>query len=220
VTLVHGICFHGVGTPGPSVVPGERQYWITERAFHEILDELAGRPDVEISFDDGNASDVEIGLEALRDRGLVATFFVVAGRLGQAGYLDEDGVLELARGGMTIGTHGMDHRPWPRLSEADRRRELVEARASLAEIVGAPVDEAAVPMGVYDRRLLSELRRLRYAAVHTSDRRPTPDGAWLRPRFSVRADDTAASVRSTALAVPSRVSRAWLAARGWAKTHR
>ena len=163
---------------------------------------------------------MEIGLGALRDRSLVATFFVVAGRLGQPGYLDADGIHELVNGGMTIGTHGMDHRPWPRLSETDSRRELVEARAALVDLAGSPVDEAAVPLGRYDRRLLAELRRLGYAAVHTSDRRPTTDGAWLRPRFSVRADDTAESLRSTALAVPSPLGRTWLAAKGWAKTLR
>ena len=220
MTLVHGVCFHGIGTPGPEVASSECRYWITEQIFHEILDALAGTPNVEISFDDGNASDVEIGLGALRDRSLVATFFVVAGRLGQPGYLDADGIHELVNGGMTIGTHGMDHRPWPRLSETDSRRELVEARAALADLAGSPVDEAAVPLGRYDRRLLAELRRLGYAAVHTSDRRPTTDGAWLRPRFSVRADDTAESLRSTALAVPSPLGRTWLAAKGWVKTLR
>ena len=39
-----------------------------------------------ISFDDGNASDVEVALEALRASGdLTASFFVLAGRLGSAG---------------------------------------------------------------------------------------------------------------------------------------
>ena len=217
MTLVHGVCFHGVGRPGASIGPDERRYWVTEHVFHEMLDALAGVPDVVISFDDGNASDVKIGLHALRDRGLVATFFVVAGRLGQAGYLDADGVRELSRAGMTIGTHGMDHRPWRHLSGTGRQRELVDARAALAEVVGGPVDEAALPLGEYDRRLLSELRRLGYAAVHTSDRRPATEGAWLRPRFSVRADDTVDSLRRTALATPSHVRRALLSAKGFVR---
>lgn len=220
MTLVHGVSFHGIGTPGPGVGSAERPYWVTQTAFTEILDVLAAAANVEITFDDGNASDVEIALGALRERGLVAQFFVVAGRLGQPGYLDVDGVQELVRGGMTIGSHGMDHRSWRGLSDSDRQRELVEARALLADVVGAPVDEAAVPMGRYDRRLLSELRRLGYAAVHTSDRRPATEGAWLRPRFSVGADDTPASVRGTALAVPSPVSRVWLGAKGALKALR
>ena len=53
-----------------------------------------------ISFDDGNASDLEIGLPALLERGLTATFFVLAGRLGRPGSLDAD---EVARCSRTAG---------------------------------------------------------------------------------------------------------------------
>jgi peptidoglycan/xylan/chitin deacetylase (PgdA/CDA1 family) len=220
VTFVHALCFHGVGSPGLSVASDEHRYWVTEQAFHDILDAVAETPNLELSFDDGNASDLEIAFGALRDRGLVATFFVVAGRLGLPGYLDADGLRELVRGGMTVGTHGMDHRPWRQLSNADRQRELVDARGILADVIGAPVSEAAVPMGEYDRHLLGDLRRLGYTAVHTSDRRLAAKDAWLRPRFSVRADDTPGSVVSTALAVPSVRRRAIQAAKGWLKTLR
>ena len=48
-----------------------------------------------ISFDDGNASDLDIALGALLERGLVGSFFVVAGRIGSRGSLDSDGLREL-----------------------------------------------------------------------------------------------------------------------------
>ena len=115
---------------------------------------------------------------------------------------------------MTIGTHGMDHRPWRNLVPGDKERELVEARHRIAETIGSPVDEAALPMGSYDRGLLSDLKRLGYVAVHTSDRRTAKEGAWLRPRFSVLAEDTVESVERYALVVPSPTRRAWLAAKG------
>ena len=51
---------------------------------------------------------------------------------------------------MTIGMHGVDHRPWRRLPPAARERELIEARKRIAGAVGRPVDQAAVPMGLYD----------------------------------------------------------------------
>ncbi len=65
-------------------------------------------------------------------------------------------------------------------------------------------------MGLYDRRLLAELKRLGYSAVHTTDRMAGTDGAWLQPRFSILASDTVASVERCALADPSRSRRAWL----------
>ena len=89
-----------------------------------------------ITFDDGNRSDVDVALDALRERNLQATFFVLAGRLGSRGSVDADGLRALDSDGMTIGTHGMDHRPWRRLAPLDRERELVGARERIAEAVG------------------------------------------------------------------------------------
>ena len=219
-SVVHGICFHGIGTPRRPLEPGEERYWITADAFHTILDAITETPGIRISFDDGNASDLEIGLKALLERQLVGSFFVIAGRLGSRGSLDADGLRELGRHGMTIGTHGMDHRPWRDLAPSVKERELVEARQRIAEASGSPIDEAALPMGSYDRRLLSDLERLGYAAVHTSDRRPGRDGEWLQPRFSILAEDTVESVERVALVVPSPTRRAWLAAKARLKRMR
>ncbi len=205
------VCFHGVGTPARELEPGEAGYWITHHTFLAVLDLVAGDPRVRLSFDDGNASDIEAGLPALRARGLTATFFPLAGRLDRPGSLTADDVRALAAAGMPIGTHGMDHRPWRGLDPVQRHRELEEARARLEEVVGAPVTEAALPLGRYDRELLGRLRRLGYTAVHTSDRRWARGGAWMQPRFSIRTQDTVDSVRREVLtrqSLPHRVERA------------
>ena len=87
------------------------------------------------------------------------------------------------------------------------------ARERIAEVVDRAVDEAAVPLGLYDRRLLADLERLGYTAVHTSERMAGRDGAWLQPRFSILADDTVESVERCALADPPRLRRAWIVAK-------
>ena len=201
------VCFHGIGTPARELEPGEAPYWVTESEFLRILDLLAARDDVRLSFDDGNASDVEIGLPALRERGLDATFFALAGRLDEPGSLSGDDLRALVGAGMTIGSHGMDHVPWRGLSPADVTRELAAARALLAEASGTPIREAALPLGRYDRTTLGHLRRLGYTAVHTSDRRTARAGAWLQPRHSVRAGDTAESVARDVLTPPGLPAR-------------
>ncbi|MGF1663651.1 MAG: polysaccharide deacetylase family protein [Kineosporiaceae bacterium] len=211
------VCFHGVGEPARELEPGEDRYWVGVDTFRAVLDEIATWPDVRISFDDGNASDVVHGLPALQERGLTATFFVLARRLGLPGSLGADDVRALRRAGMTIGSHGMDHRPWRALPPEARERELVTARQRIAEAAGAPVTEAACPLGRYDRRLLADLRSLGYTRVHTSDRRRARPDAWLQPRFSVRRGDTAGSLRSDLLARPGPVRGARLVATGWAK---
>lgn len=213
------LCFHGVGRPARGLESDEAAYWIGADVLHGVLDLVVGRPDVRISFDDGNASDVELGLPALLDRGLHATFFVVAGRLDRPGSLGSEDVRSLLDAGMAIGTHGMRHVPWRGLRGVAQTEELVTARQVLAEVVGGPVDEAALPLGRYDRRLLGELRRLGYRTVHTSDRSRARESGWLQPRYSVRRGDTSSSVAREILGAPrasERVTRTLVgAAKRW-----
>ena len=208
---VINVCFHGIGRPARELEEGEAPYWVPRGLYLDVLDLVAEDPRVRISFDDSNSSDVEIALPGLLERGLDATFFVLAGRLDAPGSLSVGDVRALTTHGMRIGSHGMDHTPWRGLPEAAMVRELVEARALLAEAAGAPVDEAALPLGRYDRRLLDRARTLGYTRVHTSDRRWARPTDWLQPRFSVRGQDTVDSVRRDVLtrASPARRAERW-----------
>lgn len=217
---VVNVCFHGVGTPKRELEPGEDVYWVDVDRFRRILDELATWPSVRISFDDGNASDVEIGLPELAERGLVADFFVVAGRLDQSGCLGVDHVRELRDRGMEIGTHGMWHRSWRGLDATESHDELVAARERLAEVVERPVDSAALPLGQYDRTVLSALRRNGYHRVYSSDRRTARRGSWLQPRYSVRRHDTAEGLRAEILSGPPLARRVRATAAGVVKRWR
>ncbi|GIJ79370.1 Polysaccharide deacetylase [Micromonospora phaseoli] len=192
---VINILFHGIGTPRREMEPGEERYWVSVDRFHELLDEVVAWPQARLSFDDGNASDLDVGLPALLDRQVSATFFIIAGRLGSSGSVDADGVRELRRHGMPVGSHGMWHRPWRRLTAEQATEEFHTARDRLAELTGAPVDQAACPLGRYDRAVLARLKAAGYRRVFTSDRRPARAGAWLQPRYSVRAEDTAEGLR-------------------------
>ncbi|MDM4718571.1 polysaccharide deacetylase family protein [Micromonospora sp. WMMA1363] len=216
---VINILFHGIGTPRRELEPGEGRYWVSVDRFHAILDEVVSWPQVRLSFDDGNASDLEVGLPALLDRQVRATFFIIAGRLGEPGSVDDDGVRELGRHGMPVGSHGMWHRPWRGLTREEATEEFHTARDRLAELVGEPVDQAACPLGRYDRAVLSRLRAAGYTRVFTSDRRPARAGAWLQPRYSVRAEDTAESLRDIVFG-PGLLGRARSSAVGLVKRWR
>lgn len=206
--LVVNICFHGVGAPGRDLEPGEDAYWIDAGTFGEILDVVRGRPEVRLSFDDANASDFTIALPELQARGLGASFFVVAGRLDQPGSLTRRQVRALHDAGMVIGNHGMTHCPWRGLDRHDQDEEYVAAREAIAEIIDAPVRDAALPLGRYDREVVDRLRALDYRSVHTSDRRWARDGRWLQPRYSIRRGDTASWVEQQILRPPSLAAEA------------
>jgi peptidoglycan/xylan/chitin deacetylase (PgdA/CDA1 family) len=211
------ICFHGIGRPVRPFTEDEGRYWISEEQYHEILDVLTELPPVRLSFDDGNASDLEIGLPGLLERKLRADFFALAGRVGEGGSLGEDDLRTLLAHGMGVGSHGWAHRSWRGMDAATTTRELVDARERLSAAIGQPVTEAALPMGQYDRQVLGALRRLGYRRVYSSDRRPADWRAWLQPRYSVVRTDTAATVRAIISNPPALARRVSLAGRGLVK---
>ena len=192
------VTFHGIGDPGRRLDPGEADAWISREHFLAVLDSLMGRDDVRITFDDGNASDVELALPALLERDLTATFFVVAGRMGAPRFLDAAGVEQLTAAGMVVGCHGMGHRPWRGLDEHTLREELVDAKAMLEGVVGHPVTQAACPFGSYDRRVLRRLRGAGYRRVYTSDGGPTGLHEFLQARNTVHRHDEPAVVERIA----------------------
>ena len=53
---VINLTVHGIGEPPRELEPGEDRTWVTVRQFEQVLDAAAGRDDVRITFDDGNAS--------------------------------------------------------------------------------------------------------------------------------------------------------------------
>ena len=187
--------FHGVGTPERELEPDEEQYWVDAELFGELLDTALELPEVRLTFDDGNASDLSLALPMLLERGLTAAFFVIAGRLGQPGSLAADDVRALADAGMTVGTHGMRHRPWRFLDEEGYREELDAARELLEAAAGARIEEAACPYGAYDRKALRALKQRGFRRVYSVDRRPARRDAWLQPRYVIRRSDTADTVR-------------------------
>ena len=193
--MITNVCFHGIGRCEREREAGEAHYWVTVDAFARILDEVHGRPGVVLSFDDGNRSDADVALPALTDRGLTGTFFALAGRLDDPASLSPRDLVELRTAGMEIGSHGWAHIPWRGLSDQDVQRELGDARVALAEASGAEIHDAAMPLGRYDRRLLTQLKARDYRTVFTSDRFRARTGAWLQARYSVTAEDTPDSVR-------------------------
>lgn len=205
--VVTGLCFHGVGEPGPVIGRDAAYYFISRDLFLRVLDDVVGRPDIVLTFDDGYSSDVGIVLPALVQRALTATFFPLAGSLGRPGYVDAAGLRALVAAGMSVGSHGMWHRSWRGMDAGAAHEELTAARTLITEAAGAPVTTAACPFGAYDRRVLKSLRRLGYRRVYTSDRRRARCGNWLQPRYSVRSADTIASVRRDILAPPPLAQR-------------
>ena len=186
--------FHCIGKPKRVMDDGEADFTVEPQQFVEILDAVSGRTDVQLTFDDGNRSDVAEVLPELQRRGLRAQFFICSGRFGMPEFLDHHDVRELRRAGMSLGSHGMDHVPWRRLEQPGIEREIFQAKQALEQVLEVPIDTAACPFGAYDRRALTALRAAGFRRVYTSDGGRASSNDWLTARNTVRRDDSAESI--------------------------
>jgi peptidoglycan/xylan/chitin deacetylase (PgdA/CDA1 family) len=208
-----GVIFHGIGTPSRTLEPGEAPYWISKDHFASVLDLICTLPDpsrVRISFDDGNLSDLDIGLPLLRERDLLADFFVLTGRIGKPGSLDAKDILALQAAGMTIGSHGINHLKWSNLDPKVLTAEVTESRHVLEALCAKPVLSAAIPFGAYNAAVLHALRYAGYTSVYSSDGGAMNAQAFLRPRSSVTAGTTllqTADILAAKLGLRRRVRR-------------
>lgn len=181
--------FHGLGMPHSNVGQDEIKYWCGEDEYKRFLDavvRLNAQPErkaqIKITFDDGNKSDLLIGVPALIERGLNATFFVCSDRLKDPTYLSQADIQEMEANGMKIGCHGATHVPLRKLGNQRLKAETTDARSKISEALGHDVSSFAIPFGSYDRRVMTALKD--FSAVYTSDFQTCYPGTRIIPRHS------------------------------------
>jgi peptidoglycan/xylan/chitin deacetylase (PgdA/CDA1 family) len=220
MSRVHNLTFHGIGRPERALGDGESDVWVEAGTFRSIVEAVAERPEVQLTFDDGNLSDVTTALPELVRAGLRARFFVVVDRIGRPGFLSRQDLRALLDAGMSIGSHGMAHRRWPGLPAAELEAETTGAKERLEDLTGSEITAAGCPFGAYDRRSLAALVRAGFTRVYTSDRGPADTRSWLQARTTVSAREDAAAVLGLLDARPSRVAQLVRSAKGVVKRWR
>jgi peptidoglycan/xylan/chitin deacetylase (PgdA/CDA1 family) len=98
-------------------------------------------------------------LPILKRYGFTATVFAVGGMLGAENVWDDrprmkllgaEGIREVARRGMEVGSHGMSHIRLSGLPAARLEEEIVESRRLLGEVLDKEVEGFCYPYGSMD----------------------------------------------------------------------
>jgi peptidoglycan/xylan/chitin deacetylase (PgdA/CDA1 family) len=167
------LTYHGIDAGPPPL-------FVAERLFEKHLDRVVaaelpvltvgelgdavragGAPEraLTITFDDGFATVVRDAVPLLRERGLRATVFCVAGHLGGTNDFANDppriprrtlaGAEELAEaaaaGVLEVGSHGLTHSPLTGLPRERLEAELISSRQLLEDRIGRAVRTFAYP---------------------------------------------------------------------------
>jgi peptidoglycan/xylan/chitin deacetylase (PgdA/CDA1 family) len=213
-----------VGFPGP--VAG--RYKLDPADFERHLDAIAasgaevglwepagpdgGRRAV-LTFDDGGASAMTAA-GALERRDWRGHFFVTTGRLATPGFLDANGVRELALRGHALGGHSHSHPAYfGRLGRAEQLDEWRRSREALAELLGEPPAGASVPGGFFTPEVAETAAEAGYEWLMTSEPESRVRSEWGLPvlgRYTIWA--TTPPRRAAAYARGDRMARGrlWL----------
>ncbi|NLE65575.1 MAG: polysaccharide deacetylase family protein [Elusimicrobia bacterium] len=129
---------------------------------------------VVITFDDGILNNYTEAFPVLREHGFSAAFFIPAAKVGR---LDIDPprmswpqLEEMARAGMTIGSHLLTEPYLPELTPEARRQEIVESRRILEEKLARPVKYLAYPVGGFTPDAGEMVREAGYRLAFTTNR--------------------------------------------------
>jgi peptidoglycan/xylan/chitin deacetylase (PgdA/CDA1 family) len=122
-------------------------------------------------------------------------------------YLDKAALRDLVSSGMEIGTHGMYHRDWRKLNDAELHVEIASARRRIEDICGTAVTKAGVSFGSYDRRVLNRLRSEHFEFVYTADGGLAQSDAWLKPRRTICSDILESEMKSVITSYPTLPAR-------------
>jgi len=132
---------------------------------------------IAITFDDGYESAYAEALPILKKLGITATFFVVAGQVGESNAWDEEKgdvtecmmgieqIIDVHRQGMEIGSHTSSHPDLLLCSDEHAMAEIQGSKKLLETILGKPVDWFSYPYGRENDHIRSLVRSAGYVGA-------------------------------------------------------
>ncbi|MHB8657409.1 MAG: polysaccharide deacetylase family protein [Solirubrobacteraceae bacterium] len=165
------------------------QWQLFDALYHGAA--LPSQPII-ISVDDGYVDDVKTILPDLQRFGMVATFFVITGRVTEPGFLTAEQIRELDRAGMDVGDHTAHHVDLRLLSPAELQMETAGSKQTLQQVIGHPVYYFAYPFGTYNDSVIAALRAAGFSMAYTTAGGTTESTAapFTMPRLHVGRSET------------------------------
>lgn len=154
--MIYLICFLGIigSISSASVlVSSINDVNVETKDEEKAQEEIVERKRVALTFDDGPSPGVTSKLlDALKERGVKATFFVIGENAAAYPELIKREIEE----GHTVGNHTYTHVNIKQISLAEALEELEKTNKVIEEISGVPVEYMRPPFGEWDKEVEKE----------------------------------------------------------------
>ena len=143
---------------------------------------------IAVTFDDAY-EDTPRAVELLREQGLRASVYVTTGQIDSGRMIRREQLEQLAQQPETVelGAHTVNHPPLDELGIEEIKREVLDSKQALEQMIDRGVDTFAYPFGAYDARVRAAVIDAGFssaAAVKNALSHPNDD-PWAIARFTV-----------------------------------
>lgn len=141
---------------------------IKEEGFEIVKDISQPNGQVAIMFDDGFRGIWECR-QYFYDENIYPTIFLPVEYIGKTGLgmLSLEEILELQKNGFKFECHGWSHRPLTDVNKDHLKKELVESRSFLSNLLGKEVTEICMPLGYFNDELIKEIKQAGYNKIYS-----------------------------------------------------
>lgn len=206
------LMYHYVRSVDPAIDPLGYNLSVTKDQFADQLDWLARQgytpirmdtlaaclsgeqtcPEraIALTFDDGYADAYTTTLPLLQQYGFVATFYIVSGFVGQAGYMNWDELRALHDAGMEIGAHSVTHSDLNLMSRDNAYAEIAGSGERLAAALQIPIRSFCYPGGKFNATTAELVQRADYTSATTTLQTWDQRNRYSLPRIRIYGELT------------------------------
>ncbi|MCD6166375.1 polysaccharide deacetylase family protein [bacterium] len=154
---------------------------------------LPAKP-VLITFDDGYRNNYEHAFPILQEFNFTATIFLVGNHIGKFNswetnpsvprypLMNRSEIMEMAQTGIEFGSHSMSHKPLNQLSLTEAKKEIVQSKQFLEDLLGKEITSFSYPYNGYTPTIKEFVQESGYTVACTA-------GSGLRPLVQSRIND-------------------------------
>lgn len=162
-------------------------------------------PTFTLTFDDGYKDVLQVK-EYLKAKNIKPTLFLIAdtknadiNQITNREFLNVEEVKSLIADGWEIGSHGMTHKDFWTLNDAEMTHEIVESKKLLEETYGVPVKYFSYPRGRYNDKIVAQVKSAGYEMAVSMEDDVLQKGTniYLVPRVGISRSHTFSEFKQT-----------------------